>query len=83
MSLTALYKGHDIRTPQGKRIFKAALNEASSLAARRDKADDQKEWKRLDSLRIEAYNEGLRKALALNPEPRKFKKKRTSNHRRR
>jgi hypothetical protein len=71
-------RNEGVKTPEGIKIHDAAARKAISYEDKRDATKDKQEAKRFDNLRIEALNEGLRKALALNPKPRPVKKTRIS-----
>jgi hypothetical protein len=58
----------DIKTPEGRRIYKAALERSGRIQIEREKhKKGGKEWKRLTDLDVRSVEEARTKALALNP----------------
>src|SRR5580692_1327569 len=76
MSTTKQAKDQGVRTPEGIRIYAAAVRHAISYEDKRDAATNKRDRERYDQLRIEALTKGLKEALALNPKPRPVKKSR-------
>jgi hypothetical protein len=66
--------GLGIRTPEGRRIYKRAVENAGRIQLQQERTKDKKLWKKLDRERQDAMTNGLRDALALNPRPRKKRK---------
>jgi hypothetical protein len=83
MNKAIQYAGLDIRTREGKLIYDAAHTKAIFLGDKRDREKfGSKKWKRWDTARMKALSDGLKEAHALNPKPRKIKKKQTPIRRR-
>jgi hypothetical protein len=65
-----------IKTPEGQRIYKRALEASGRIQIEREKhKEGSKEWKRLTNKDVRIVSEALAEARALNPKP---KKKRTA-----
>lgn len=65
------YSGQDIKTPEGKRIYKAGVASDGAYQLRASKAKTEKERDRLLAQGRKALSDALARAIALNPPARK------------
>ena len=61
-----------IKTPEGVRLFKRALEQSGRIQAEREKHEEgSKEFKRLTKKDVQVMADALAEARTLNPKPKK------------